>query len=296
MVGALLLHIDARRTLLVYVPFLLPVAIAFFVTNYLAHGVWRPAYAHRDLGSKVVDVPVEATNTPVDLQQQIEPILAACAAKGIQLSPESVVRPARREGVYELWDERNQYRLGLRLDRKDTIGVYTWDDWYDYPNSYWIGDRKKGVDRGESNQLIYAFHCLIGHHGIFSLTPFWFLALAGAWTSCRMTSLRTLDARMGLQVAIIITTLVCVAFYLLRPLEDRNYGGVCSGLRWVFWLTPLWIWLACDAIKQVKHFAIKRLIEVALLISIYSSNYPWSNPWIAPWIMKWWEDAGWIKY
>lgn len=296
-VGAMLLMIDTRRTLIAYVPALLPVALGFFSTNYIAHGVLRPAYTHRDLGVKLFDVNVNPDTTPDDLSASIKIVRDACEANSVKLSPDAIIRPARRAGVYELWDATNQFRLGLKLDRADTIGVYSWDDWYDYPNSYWIGDRKKGVDRGEPNQLVYAFHCLIGHHGIFSLTPFWLLAVVGGFIALRRNDKPLLaDASFAFNAAIIVTTLVCVGFYLARPLEDRNYGGVCSGLRWVFWMTPLWFWLACDAMKHVKHFALRRAVEVALIVSIYSANYPWSNPWIAPWIMKWWQDANWINY
>lgn len=297
-IGALLLWIDARRTLLAYVPALLPVAIGFFVTNYIAHGVWRPAYTHRDLGAKVFELPVEAGTSPSTLS--VEKLVAACKDNNLSFSPSSVIRPARRAEVYELWDETNQQRLGLRLDLPNTIGVYQWDDWYDYPGSYWIGDRKKGVDLGEPSKITYAFHCLIGHHGIFSLTPFWLLAVYGAIVSFRRSdkiSFATLaNPQLLLVGAIVITTLVCTGFYLARPLEDRNYGGVCSGLRWVFWMTPLWFWLACEGLKSVKHFAFRRATELALLISVFSSNYPWTNPWTAPWIMQLWEHWGLINY
>ena len=294
-VGGLLLLIDARRTLLAYVPALLPVALAFFLTNYIAHGVWRPAYTHRDLGAKLFELPVE---NGVSLSAlSVETLIAACQEKQLNFSPTSVIRPARRDDVYELWDEAGQQRLGLRLDQPNKLGVYEWDDWYDYPGSYWVNDRKKGVDRGEPNQLTYAFHCLLGHHGIFSLTPFWLLAVCGAVVGCRRSEKKLLaDPQLLLVVAIVITSLVCTGFYLARPLEDRNYGGVCSGLRWVFWMTPLWFWLACDGLKAVKHFAWRGLTEVALLVSIFSANYPWTNPWTAPWLMQWWEHWGWINY
>ncbi len=52
------------------------------------------------------------------------------------------------------------------------------DDWYDYPNSYWYGGRR-GVDLGEPSRLRYGLHVLIGHHGIFSLTPIWLLSMVG---------------------------------------------------------------------------------------------------------------------
>lgn len=294
-VGALLLLIDVRRTLSAYVPALLPVAIAFFVTNYIAHGVWRPAYTHRDLGAKVFEMPVE-TGTSLS-RLSVESVVAACRENSLNFSPDSVIRPARRSDVYELWDEAGQHRLGLRLDQPDKIGVYEWDDWYDYPGSYWVGGSKKGVDLGEPSKITYAFHCLIGHHGIFSLTPFWLLSIYGAVVSCRRIERPWLSNPQLLLVgAIVITGLVCTGFYLARPLEDRNYGGVCSGLRWVFWMTPLWFWLACEGLKSVKHFVFRRTIEGTLLVSIFSANYPWSNPWTAPWIMQLWEHWGWINY
>lgn len=294
-VGALLLLIDARRTLLAYVPALLPVAIAFFVTNYIAHGVWRPAYTHRDLGAKVFELPVEAGTLPDSLS--IVSLVEACRENNLNFSENSVIRPARRSGVFELWDETNRQRLGLRLDQPDKIGVYLWDDWYDYPGSYWVSGSKKGVDLGEPSRLTYTFHCLIGHHGIFSLTPFWLLAVYGAGASFRRTE-KPMRANLHqlLVAAIVVTTIVCVSFYLARPLEDRNYGGVCSGLRWVFWMTPLWFWLTCEGLKSVKHFVLRRAIEFALLVSIFSANYPWSNPWTAPWIMQLWQSWGWINY
>lgn len=294
-VGGLLLSIDARRTLLAYVPALLPVALAFFGTNYTAHGVWRPAYTHRDLGAKVFEFPVPAGSSPSMLS--VESLVAACREKGLDFSASSVIRPARRIDVYELWDEAGQQRLGLRLDQPDMIGIYVWDDWYDYPGSYWVGDRKKGVDRGERSIATYAFNCLIGHHGIFSLTPFWLLAIYGAVVSFwRIEKPLLANTQLQLVAAIIVTSLVCTGFYLVRPLEDRNYGGVTSGLRWVFWMTPLWFWLACASLKSVKRFASRRAVEFALLVSIFSANYPWSNPWTAPWIMQLWEHWGWINY
>ena len=98
-VGGLLLLIDARRTLLAYVPALLPVAIAFFVTNYIAHGVWRPAYTHRDLGAKLFELPVASGSSLSALS--VDSLIAACQENKLNFSPTSVIRPARRDDVYE---------------------------------------------------------------------------------------------------------------------------------------------------------------------------------------------------
>ena len=44
--------------------------------------------------------------------------------------------------------------------------------------SYWLD--RQGIDRGEPTKLAYAVHVLVGHHGMFSLTPIWLLSIAGA--------------------------------------------------------------------------------------------------------------------
>ena len=56
------------------------------------------------------------------------------------------------------------------------------DNWYDFQythngrviDSYW--KHPVGIDKGQPSMAVYAFHALIGHHGIFSLTPIWLLA------------------------------------------------------------------------------------------------------------------------
>ncbi len=60
------------------------------------------------------------------------------------------------------------------------------ENWYSYTytvngrevKSYWLD--RQGIDRGEPSKVTYAVNCLIGHHGIFSLTPIWLISLAGA--------------------------------------------------------------------------------------------------------------------
>src|SRR5205823_10468891 len=66
------------------------------------------------------------------------------------------------------------------------------DNWYDYPGSYWLPENLRGVDRGEVSPVRYAFNCLIGHHGLFSLTPIWVLSAVGCciWISTFAPSAR----------------------------------------------------------------------------------------------------------
>ena len=94
---------------------------------------------------------------------------------------------------------------------------------------------------------------------------------------------------------IVATSLVAIAFYLARPLEDRNYGGVSSGFRWAFWLTGPWIWLAVQGLRCRLGYWGQRVTEVLLAVSIFSASYPWLNPWTSPWIMQYWQYLGWIE-
>lgn len=51
-------------------------------------------------------------------------------------------------------------------------------EWYRFAGSYWSSPI--GIDVGERSAWRYAFHLLIGHHGLFSLTPFLLFGAAGA--------------------------------------------------------------------------------------------------------------------
>lgn len=301
--GAILLLVDPRRMCLGYVPALLPVTLAFFVSNYAAHGQWNPAYARRDVGQKLF-VFEWADDRPIE-QLPVEQIAAELRKQGITCSDQATISAARRPGVFEFWDAEQQLRIALKPEPASSasgsvatgqvIGVYEWGDWYDYPGSYWTSERKQGVDRGEPNRGKYIFHVLLGHHGIFSLTPFWLVSVGGWWVIWRgrKSWLVWRDERWLIAAAMAATSLVAIGFYLARPLEDRNYGGVASGFRWSFWLTPLWVWLAMYGLQATRAAWLRRCIEVALAISLFSASFAWSNPWVSPWLMQMWEYAGW---
>lgn len=312
--GGILVFADVRRTLLGYLPALVPVAAAFFITNYAAHDRWIPPYAHRDVGERLFDFTADA-QVAID-QLPVTTLVDQLQQHGIDCSQNLTVSAARRPGIYELWDAENELRFALRgsapaglssqptnSDRtasgespnSQVIGVYEWGDWYDYPGSYWTSERKQGVDRGEPNQLKYALHSLVGHHGIFSLTPFWLLSIWGVvvvWSQRTSWQLWR-DRRLLIVAAIVATSVVSIGFYLARPLEDRNYGGVSSGFRWAFWLTPLWLLPALIGLRQVRSFVGRRIVEGLLLVSVFSACFAWTNPWVSPWLMQLWEHVGW---
>jgi len=173
------------------------------------------------------------------------------------------------------------------------------ENWYDYTyiregrllESYW--NDPQGVDRGEPCWPKYAFHVLVGHHGIFSLTPVWLLSVVGAvgWLCCRDDRrLRWLAAMIG------VVTLVCLAFYL-QPQKGalyRNYGGMTCGLRWMFWFAPLWVVVMLPAVDRMARSRwLRGLALVLLALSVLSVAYPTWNPWTHSWLMNLWIAAGW---
>jgi uncharacterized membrane protein YfcA len=275
-----------------------PVAIAFGVTNYIAYGDLQPPYAHRELlGEKIasVDERISSSTEPT-----IDAIRNGLVKSGIEVSEPYALRSARRANTWEFSGVR-------KAGREDAIrfavvpgengwSIHRWNDWYDYPKSYWLPGKKIGVDLGEPSKLAYAFHVLVGHHGIFSLTPFWILSALGAvvylrrWPSHGLIvrNMSEDDQRWWLSFLIVGVSCVCIAFYLNRPLIDRNYGGVCSGFRWQFWLIPAWLWLAAPVANYLGSRSWGRVLLVIFIIaSIFSATYPWHNPWQHPWPYKW---------
>jgi hypothetical protein len=167
------------------------------------------------------------------------------------------------------------------------------DDWYDYSylrdgklrDSYWRNP--VGVDQGEPSHAVYALHTTIGHHGIFSLTPIWLLSLAGLAIGLR-------GRERALAALVLSLSLVCLAFYLTRELRDRNYGGMTSGLRWMFWFAPLWLVALLPAVDRMAASRAARGAALVLLaLSAMSAAYPTWNPWTHPWLVHWFTYLGW---
>jgi hypothetical protein len=168
------------------------------------------------------------------------------------------------------------------------------DEWYNYDfvrngktiDSYWKDP--KGVDHGEKSVGVYAFNVLVGHHGVFSLTPIWLLSVFGGylWTvRPQTTKLRELAFAIG------AVSFVCLWYYIFhQPSENRNYGGLSSGFRWVFWLAPLWLLLLLPAADVLSKTRGRRAIALtALLLSALSAAYPTWNPWGNSWLVDFWE-------
>jgi hypothetical protein len=171
------------------------------------------------------------------------------------------------------------------------------DNWYDYTYerggrtipSYWKDPQ--GLDKGEPSEKVYALNCLVGHHGVFSLTPVWLLSLLGMG----LWIFRRGDPRVRWAAgAILAISAVVVAFYLTLPPMHRNYGGPTSGLRWLFWLAPLWLLVMLPATDLLASRRWTRGLALVLLaLSVLSVSYPTWNPWTHPWLMVFSQYMGW---
>jgi hypothetical protein len=216
-ISLVLLWKAPRQTLLAYFPAAMVVAIAFFASNWIAHGSITIPYAHRTADDN--------------------------------------------------WYDYTYQRNGKEIE------------------SYWRHPSE--IDQGEQSRAIYALNVLVGHHGIFSLTPIWLLTVAGIIIALWPGG----DPRLRQWAVLIgLISLVCMAFYLLRPLGERNYGGMTSGFRWVFWLTPLWLISMLPALDVLsKRRWTQALALVLLAFSALSAAYPTWNPWTNPWIMDYFK-------
>ncbi len=156
--------------------------------------------------------------------------------------------------------------------------------------SYWMNPQ--GVDRNLDSPLMYFVHCTVGHHGIWSLSPVFLLALVGWLMSHRV---RDAALRSVLRCGAVLTVIV-LAFYLTRT-QNYNYGGVSCALRWSLWLTPFWLMALIPVLDATaRSIALKPIASLLLVASIVSAWLPVPNPWQHPWLFHRMEERGWIDY
>lgn len=317
--AAVLLWSAGIRATSVYGLGLIVVAVAFFGTNYYAHGSLRPPYMHRSAGALIgrfeqsaIDpddanrseatsnsgARVEEPNEIVAPTPELAAIQAMLVAETASdeapvtaASPLEMLKTTKPK-LLEIWNPETEMRYALTRESNAWV-LSHWDDWYEYPGTYWQPIHRSGVDKGEQSRAIYALNATFGHHGIFSLTPIWLLSIAGffMWSRSEVVCYRNLSLAIGLASA------VCFAFYIARPLIDRNYGGVSCAFRWMLWFIPLWIWLLLPAADGIAKHRLGRALGFGLLaIGLFSTASSIANPWQHPWIYRYWDYLGWLSY
>jgi hypothetical protein len=170
--------------------------------------------------------------------------------------------------------------------------LYFNTDYYQYDGSYWRAPR--GIDAASEPKWFYLFNLLLGHHGVFSLTPVFLFAFYGMLQ--RKLALEAIQ-RLGL-----FLSAGALIFYTFRT---NNYGGVCQGARWLFWLIPFWLISLAPVIDRHFHSRkFRAFAVVALLLSIMSASHALSGnrdkgrpgPWSPSWVQILMHDRGWIDY
>jgi hypothetical protein len=176
--------------------------------------------------------------------------------------------------------------------------------WYQYEGSHWRkpieGEIRTGIDwaRQHESRAWYAFHVLLGHHGWFSLTPIWLLALWGMVRgSLAIRAAFPWEPRRlpwFIPPMALLVNAVVIGFYLWKT---DNYGGFTVGLRWLMWLTPLWLVCMIPTADRLAASPVgRRFAYVLLALSVVSANYsPW-NPWRHPWLYDFMMALGWQGY
>jgi hypothetical protein len=262
------------------------VAVAFFGTNYWAHESLLPPYAHRSDG-QVLEY-LEQRDAALLISGIVPETLALFGGrinKDVSLPGMSniVVEQHPTVGRWRIFDLQNRRRYALQQSGS-VFELREWNNWYDYEvngkKSYWLPGAASGVDLGEPSRLWYLLHITIGHHGIFSLTPIWLFSLLGIAVAWRDPD----PIWRRLAYLLVTLTIVLILFYIFRPLADRNYGGVASGFRWFFWLTPLLLLMQIPAWRVIRRsMFLLSLWGICLILSIYSGLHGFLNPWQHPW-------------
>jgi hypothetical protein len=156
---------------------------------------------------------------------------------------------------------------------------------HDGQPSYWLAP--KGLDRGVDSAAEYFFNCTVGHHGILSLSPIFLLTLVAWLTIVRWRRSPLWPAQwLGLGL-----TALVLGFYLSRT-ANYNYGGNTAGLRWTFWLIPLWLVSMLPALDEwAWRPRVHWLAAVLLAVSCFSAFYAIDNPWQHPWLYVLWGEG-----
>ncbi len=269
---------------------------AFLITNAWAHGKLELAYGHRSDGDVIGQLQGDFRTS---LDQGVVPqgINEVCQDWIRDNAAPELEAPVVTQGTWMGQGDDTLGRWVIR-DAVTTIqfavvevpeGVFQireWQNWYDFPGSYWSSQgRRSAVDLGERSRLVYAFHMALGHHGVYSLTPLFVLSLAGM-------IVLLFDRRYQVEWLGLASTVITIAvftFYVTREMHDRNYGGQTSGLRWMFWLIPIWLLTMIPVVQWLASTPRRRGICLGLLfVSILSCRYSIENPWTHPWLYEFW--------
>ncbi|MEL6759452.1 MAG: hypothetical protein AAFP04_03525 [Myxococcota bacterium] len=132
------------------------------------------------------------------------------------------------------------------------VPFYIRPELYDYPGSYWRNPT--GLDGLNDPLWLYAFHAFLGHHGLFSLTPYVLIGVAGALVQAR---------RRDPMAWVILAGASIVVTYILY--KTNNYGGRTIGMRWFAQFVPLFAVAAVPALEWLRTRSWGRMLVYSAL-------------------------------
>lgn len=153
----------------------------------------------------------------------------------------------------------------------DVLPAQLHGELYHYPGSYW--NDPKGIDALHEPKLIYAFHALIGNHGLLLFTP---LLVFPPVMLVRIFSNRS-HPFWREAVVISFGCFIIILFYIFWT---SNYGGVAFGFRYFIPFTPLLFFFLSFFFVEIQ-LRRKRMLFYALLYpSVALATIGARNPWI----------------
>lgn len=264
--GLVLAGKSFRRTLTAYFPAaLVPIGI-FFACQYAALGTLVPAYA--EFGGEAYEYPGSYWTTPLDLDyfdKHPEPrafYLAHMLVGHHGIFSHTPIFIFAFAGIAARMGGRTQRAAGLGLATLAIIGL-------------------------GCGYRIYK------HGTLDPLEMTWLLWLLPLWL---MLVPEEIDPRSnpGLALTAWATAFLSVLVIGFYGYKTNNYGGSTQGLRWLFWLIPLWIIFLPDGFRSgLENRLLRRLGFAALGVSFLSVGYGIRSPWTHPWMLDLLDRAGW---
>lgn len=140
-----------------------------------------------------------------------------------------------------------------------------------------------GIDALREPKWLYAFNVLLGHHGLFSMTPLYCFGL--------YELVRSIKARRWLAESLVCAASV-LAFLIFVIWRTRNYGGWCVGMRWLVPIMPLLLlyfglWL--DRVRVTRLLWV--LVLLAFGVSCFNVQDALSSPYQYSVWHNWLEGA-----